>query len=55
MNPVALYELANGDRELLALADSGDIPIEVIRDTLVGLQGDIEVKAVQVACCIRVK
>ena len=49
MNPVALYELANDDRELLTLADSGDVPMEVIRDTLEGLQGDIEVKAVQVA------
>jgi hypothetical protein len=49
MNPVALYELANGYRELLTLADSGDVPMEVIRDTLEGLQGDIEVKAVQVA------
>lgn len=49
MNPVALYELANDYRELLALADSGDVPAEVIRDTLEGLQGDIQIKAINVA------
>jgi hypothetical protein len=48
MNPVALYELANDYRELLTLADSGDIPADVIRDTLEGLQGDIQAKSVNV-------
>lgn len=49
MNPIALYELSNDYRELLTLADSGDIPADVIRDTLEGLQGDIQAKAVNVA------
>jgi hypothetical protein len=44
-----LYELVQYQRELEVLADSGDVPAEVIADTLEALEGDIEQKAVQVA------
>jgi len=49
MSSVALYELANQYQALRILADSGDLPPEVIRDTLEGLTGDIQEKAVNVA------
>lgn len=48
-----LYEIANQYRELEALADSGEIPAEVIRDTLEALGGDLEAKATNVAKFVR--
>jgi Siphovirus Gp157 len=50
---LSLYELTNQYRALLDLADSDDLPQEVIRDTLEGLAGSIEDKAVAVAKFIR--
>lgn len=50
---VALYELANQHQALNALAESDDIPPEVIRDTLDGLEGTLREKAVSVAHFIR--
>ena len=44
-----LFEITEQLKSLELLADSEDIPPEVIADTLAGLQGDFEVKAVQVA------
>jgi len=46
----ALYELAGTYRTALAaLAENEDLPPDLIRDTLDGLVGDIEVKATNVA------
>ena len=44
-----LFEISAQFREVQALLDSDDIPAEVIVDTLEGLQGDFEEKAVAVA------
>lgn len=46
---LALYELAAQFRQLQELADSDDLPAEVVRDTLEGLTGDIELKSINVA------
>jgi len=44
-----LFELVRYQRELETLADSGEVPVEQIRDTLEALEGDIREKAVTVA------
>lgn len=49
MSLPALYEIANQFQGLAALADSEELPAEVIRDTLEGLQGDLTTKSVNVA------
>lgn len=50
----ALYSLTEQLRELQALADSDtDIPEDVLRETLEGLQGALEVKATNVARFVR--
>lgn len=46
---LALYELAGEYHRLLALADTDELPAEVIRDTLEGLTGEIEIKSVNIA------
>ena len=46
---LALYEIAHQFKALESLADSDDLPPEMIADTLEGLEGDFETKAVQVA------
>lgn len=43
-----LYELANSYRALEALEVSEDLPAELIRDTLEGLQGDLQEKCTSV-------
>lgn len=48
-NLPALYEIANQFRQLEALGDHDDLPAEVIRDTLEGLEGDLQMKATNVA------
>ena len=48
-NLPALYEIAQQYHELALLADVDDLPPEVIRDTLEGLQGTLEAKATNVA------
>lgn len=45
----ALYQLIEQYRSLEALEASEDLPLEVIRDTLEGLTGDITVKTTNVA------
>lgn len=46
----SLFQLADQYRSLLALADSEtEIPEEVLRDTVEGLQGELQVKAQNVA------
>lgn len=45
-----LYEIVDRYRELESLADAGDIPAEVIADTLEAIEGEVQEKAVQVAC-----
>jgi hypothetical protein len=49
MSKLALYELVSQHRSLEALAESADLPAEVIRDTLDGLEGELRDKAVSVA------
>lgn len=50
MSLPALYELSHQYRTALAvLGENEDLPPEVIRDTLSGLEGDLEVKATNVA------
>jgi hypothetical protein len=44
-----LYELVQQHRSLEALESSDDLPPEVIRDTLEGLEGELRDKAVSVA------
>lgn len=48
-----LYELTAQFRDLEALASSDELPPEVIRDTLEGLQGQLQDKATNVALFIR--
>lgn len=47
MSSLTLYQLTSQFKELERLADE-DVPDEVIRDTLEGLSGEIEVKATSV-------
>lgn len=44
-----LYEISGQFQALETLADSDDLPAEVVNDTLEALQGDFDVKAVEVA------
>jgi len=53
VNTLTLYQLSDKYRQLEVLADTGDIPPEVIRDTLDALGGELEEKAVAVAHFIR--
>jgi hypothetical protein len=46
---LALYELVGQYKALESLAESDDLPAEVIRDTLEGLTGELREKAVSVA------
>jgi hypothetical protein len=48
MNALKLYEIANQFQALEDLA-TDDLPVEVIRDTLEGLEGDFDAKAIEVA------
>lgn len=41
-----LYEIANNFRSLELLADEGDLPPDVVRDTLESLDGDLSEKCV---------
>lgn len=49
MKAMALYELSNQFLRLQDLADTDDLPPEVIRDTLEALTGEIELKSINVA------
>lgn len=49
MSLPALYKLADQYRQLEVLAEHDDLPAEVIRDTLEGLGGDLQVKSTNVA------
>jgi hypothetical protein len=49
VSALALYELAAQYRQLQDLADTDDLPAEVIRDTLEGLTGELEAKSINVA------
>jgi len=53
MQALKLYQLSEQYRELESIADTDDLPAEVIADTLEALQGDIELKATNVAMFIR--
>lgn len=49
MSALHLYELSEQWQQLNALAESEDLPPDVIRDTLEGLQGEWKDKAINVA------
>ncbi len=49
MSLPALYEIANQFAKLKDLEDLSDLPVETIRDTLEGLEGDLQAKATNVA------
>ena len=53
MSDLHLWEISERYRELESLAESDDIPPEVIRDTLEGIEGDWEKKAEAVAMYIK--
>ena len=53
MSALKLYELVGQHRELERLADSGEVPAEVIRDTIEAPEGDIQVKSISVAQFVR--
>lgn len=46
---LTLYDISNQLQQLNALSESEEIPVEVLNDTLDGLQGTFEEKAIQVA------
>jgi len=48
----ALYQLVGQLRELEQLADSDEFPVDALRDTLEGLEGEIEIKAENVAAFV---
>lgn len=48
-----LYELSNDYQKVWDLMDNPDIPEDAILDTLEGIQGEIKVKAVDIACFIK--
>lgn len=48
-----LYELVNELNELYELSDLGEVPEEVIKDTLEGLQGEINDKAESIALTVK--
>lgn len=49
MTKLALYQLAHQHRSLLQLQEADELPADMIRDTLEGIEGDIQTKAVAVA------
>lgn len=53
MSNLSLYELAGEYQEAAAKMADLDLPMEVISDTLEGMQGAIQAKAESVACFIR--
>lgn len=53
MTDLHLYEISERYRELQMLAESDDLPPEVIRDTLEGIEGEWEDKAEAVAAYIQ--
>lgn len=53
MNALTLYQLSEQYRSLERLADSDELPPEVIRDTLDALSGELDDKAVSVAHFVR--
>ena len=48
-----LYEIAEDYRRFMAAIEDGDLPEEVISDTLEALEGAFEVKADNIACLIK--
>jgi hypothetical protein len=53
MTTLALYEIAADYRAAVEKLADLDLPPEVIEDTLASLSGDLEAKAVSVACFVR--
>lgn len=49
MMSVPLYQLTHDLKSLVELADTEELPVEVVRDTLEGIEGAIEVKATNIA------
>lgn len=53
MNAMKLYEIVNDYKAVEALESSDDLPEQVIRDTLEGLTGDLQVKATNICKFVR--
>lgn len=53
MSNLTLYELSDKYKSLEALAESDEVPAEVIRDTFEALEGELREKAVSVGHFIR--
>lgn len=49
MKNLALYEISANYREALEKLSDMDLPVEVVNDTLEGLQGELQIKATNVA------
>ena len=47
-----LYELLDQLNELYELSETGEVPEEVINDTLEGLQGEVQVVAEEIAVTV---
>lgn len=48
-----LYEIADDYRDFMTAIEDGDLPEEVIEDTLAALEGAFEAKADNIACLIK--
>ena len=48
-----LYEIANDYLALMQAIDDGEIPEEALADTLEAIEGEIEVKADNIACLLK--
>ena len=48
-----LYEIANDYLALMQAIEDGEIPEEAVADTLEAIEGDIEVKADNIACILK--
>jgi hypothetical protein len=53
MNAIKLYEIVADYKAVEALESSDDLPEQVIRDTLEGLTGDLQVKATNICKFVR--
>lgn len=48
-----LYEITNDYLALMSAVDNGEIPEEAIADTLEAIEGEIEIKADNIACMLK--
>lgn len=48
-----LYEVANDYLSLMVAIENGEIPEEAVKDTLEAIEGEIEIKADNIACMLK--